>query len=75
MKDAEEAIELLKSMGAPTGGGEDNSAGIIAIIEKMKVEFNEKVKRHDFNMNAKIDMVNDDLNKRIEEIMETDSKQ
>ena len=68
MKDAEDAIELLKTMGAPTGDGVDNSAGLIAIIEKMKVEFDEKVKRHDFNVNAKIDMVNDDLMKRIEQL-------
>lgn len=68
MKDAEDAIELLKTMGAPQGDGVDNSAGLIAIIEKMKVEFDEKVKRHDFNVNAKIDMVNDDLIKRIEQL-------
>ena len=74
MKDAEDAIELLKSMGAPKGDGGYNSAGLIAIVEKMKVEFDEKVKRHDFNMNAKIDMVNDDLIKRIEKLTENDAK-
>ena len=74
MTDAEAAIELLKSLGAPSGDSGDNS-GIIAIIDKLRIEFNEKVKHHDFNMNAKMDMINDDMIKRINSIMEVDSKQ
>jgi len=65
MTDAEAAIELLKSLGAPPSGNSGDNSGIIATIDKLRVEFSEKVKHHDFNVNAKIDMNNDDVIKRI----------
>jgi len=45
------------------------------MTEKLRQEFNDKVKHHDFNMNAKMDMVNDDLLKRIEGLTAYDAKQ
>lgn len=75
MSDAEAAIEMLKALGAPKGDDGNASAGLMDMIEKMRVEFREKVKQHDFNMNAKIDLVKDDLAKRIEALIETDKKQ
>ena len=70
-------IEFLKALGAPAGDGDgSNTAGLMKAlndrIEQLRTEFAENVKTVDFNTNAKVDIIRDDFEKRLNEITRID---